>query len=120
MFREIRLRAAGGLRAVSYREIENLHDLHARSLQVLMPSGETVTVTRFTSPERVLISTAEVTGPVDSDRGCRSQIRTRVSDAEKWLQNFTAGLHRVVFYGDHVRDIERMGRLMGFEVVREI
>jgi L-fucose isomerase-like protein len=90
------------------------------ALQVLMPSGETVTVARFTSPERVLISTAEVTGPVDSDRGCRSQIRTRVSDAEKWLQNFTAGLHRVVFYGDHVRDIERMGRLMGFEVVREI
>ena len=53
----------------------------------------------------MLISTAEVTGAVmDSDRGCRSQIRTRVSDAEKWLQNFTAGLHRVIFYGDHVRD----------------
>ena len=89
-------------------------------LQVLMPSGETVTVARFTDPTRLLISTAEVTGPVDSDRGCRSQIRTRVSDAEKWLQNFSAGLHRVIFYGDHVQAIERMGRLMGFQVVREI
>ncbi len=89
-------------------------------LQVLMPSEETVTVARFNGPSRCLISTAEVTGPVDSDRGCRSQIRTRVSDAEKWLQNFTAGLHRVVFYGDHVRDVERMGRLMGFEVAREM
>jgi L-fucose isomerase-like protein len=89
-------------------------------LQVLMPSQETVTVARFSGPSRLLVSTAEVTGPVDSDRGCRSQIRTRVSDAEKWLQNFTAGLHRVVFYGDHVRDIERMGRLMGFQTVREI
>jgi hypothetical protein len=88
-------------------------------VQVLMPSGETITVARFTEPGKFLISTAEVTGPVDSDRGCRSQIRTRVPDAEKWLQNFTAGLHRVIFYGDHVRDIERMGRLMGFEVVRE-
>jgi len=90
-------------------------------LQVLMPSAETVTVARFTSPRRMLVSTAEVTGPVtDSDRGCRTQIRTRVSDAERWLQSFSAGLHRVVFYGDHVRSIERMGRLMGFEVVREI
>jgi L-fucose isomerase-like protein len=89
-------------------------------LQVLMPSGETVTVARFTDPTRLLISTAEVTGPVDSDRGCRTQIRTRVSDAEKWLQNFSSGLHRVIFYGDHVQAIERMGRLMGFQVVREI
>jgi hypothetical protein len=90
-------------------------------VQVMMPSNETITVARFTDPKRMLISTAEVTGPVmDSDRGCRSQIRTRVSDAEKWLQNFTAGLHRVIFYGDHTRDVERMGRLMGFEMVREI
>jgi hypothetical protein len=90
-------------------------------LQVLMPSAETITVARFSGPRRMLVSTAEVTGPVtDSDRGCRTQIRTRVSDADKWLQSFSAGLHRVIFYGDHVRSIERMGRLMGFEVVREI
>ncbi|HOL71928.1 MAG TPA: hypothetical protein PLP04_00365 [Bryobacteraceae bacterium] len=91
------------------------------AVQVLMPSNETVTVARFTGPQRLLVSTAEVTGPVmDSDRGCRTQIRTRVSNAEKWLQNFSAGLHRVVFYGDHTQAIERMGRLMGFEVVHEI
>ncbi len=90
-------------------------------LQVLMPADETVTVARFTDPQRMLLSTAEVIDAVrDSDRGCRSQIRTRVSDAEKWLNHFTAGLHRVVFYGDHVRNVERMGRLMGFQVVREL
>jgi hypothetical protein len=89
-------------------------------VQVLMPSNETITVARFTDPRRLLISTAEVTGPVDSDRGCRSQIRTRVANAEKWLQSFSGGLHRVIFYGDHVRDIERMGRLMGFDVVHEM
>ena len=90
-------------------------------LQVLMPSAETITVARFTNPRRMLISTAEVTGAVtDSDRGCRTQIRTRVSDAEKWLQHFSAGLHRVIFYGDYMRSIERMGRLMGFEVVKEM
>ncbi|MCW5976649.1 MAG: hypothetical protein KIT09_01160 [Bryobacteraceae bacterium] len=89
-------------------------------LQVLMPSGETVTVARFVGPGKCLLSTAEVTGPVDSDRGCRCQIRTRVSNAEKWLRSFSHGLHRVVFYGDHVRDIERMGRLMGFEAAHEM
>jgi hypothetical protein len=89
-------------------------------LQVLMPSNETITVGRFEGPKRFLISTAEVTGTVDSDRGCRSQIRTRVSDAEKWLRNYSAGLHRVIFYGDHVKSVHRMGRLMGFEVVHEM
>jgi hypothetical protein len=89
-------------------------------LQVLMPAGETITVARFTEPGKMLASTALVTGGGDSDRGCRSQIRTRVSDAEKWLQNYTAGLHRVIFYGDHMKSLERMGRLLGFEVVREV
>jgi hypothetical protein len=89
-------------------------------MQVLMPCDETITVARFNGPGRLLVSTAFVTGYGDSDRGCRTQIRTRVSDAEKWLQNFQAGLHRVIFYGDHTRAIERMGRLMGFEVVAEI
>jgi hypothetical protein len=88
-------------------------------VQVLMPAGETITVARFHGPERVLVSTAEVAGPVDSDRGCRTQIRTRVPNAEKWLHNYALGLHRVIFYGDHVRSIERMGRLMGFDVTRE-
>jgi hypothetical protein len=89
-------------------------------LQVLMPSEEIITVGRFDGPKRFLVSTAEVTGPVDCDRGCRTKIRTRVADAEKWLQNYSAGLHRVIFYGDHVREIERMGRLMGFEVIHEL
>jgi hypothetical protein len=89
-------------------------------MQVLMPSNETITVARFTAPTRLLISTAEVTGVPESDRGCRTQIRTRVSNAEKWLRGYTAGLHRVIFYGDHVADIERMGRLMGFEVTHEM
>ena len=89
-------------------------------VQVLMPSGRTITVGRFNGPKDFMVSTAEVTGAVDSDRGCRSQIRTRVPDAGKWLRAYGGGLHRVIFYGDHVRDIERMGRLMGFTVRREV
>jgi hypothetical protein len=84
-----------------------------------MPSNETITVARFASPTEMLISTAEVTGAVDTDRGCRSQIRTRVADAEKWLRNYRAGLHRVIFYGDHTRDVQRLGRLLGFKLEPE-
>ncbi len=111
-----------GINGPSYPYIirNHLETNEGAVLQVLMPSEEIITVARFDGPARMLISTAEVTGPVDSDRGCRSQIRTRVSDAEKWLQNFSAGLHRVIFYGDQVRDVERMGRLTGFEVIHEI
>ncbi len=85
-------------------------------VQVLMPADETITVARFTEPGRLLASTAVVTGGGDSDRGCRSQIRTRVADAEKWLQSYTAGLHRVIFYGDHMRTLERMGTADGIRV----
>lgn len=88
-------------------------------LQVLMPCDETITVARFAGPKKMLVSTAVVTGYGDSDRGCRSQIRTRVRDAEKWLENYQAGLHRVIFYGDHTRALERMSRLLGFELVYE-
>jgi len=42
-----------------------------------------------------------------------------VKDAEKWLENYQAGLHRVIFYGDHTRALERMSRLLGFELVTE-
>ena len=89
-------------------------------MQVLMPAGgEVITVARFTGPTQMLVSTAEVIGPGDNHRGCRSQIRTRVPDANKWLHSYSAGLHRVIFYGDHTKAIEKLGRMMAFSVVRE-
>ncbi len=98
----------------------HLETADGATLQVLMPSGEVVTCAKFAAPDRFLVSTAEVTGHITTDRGCRSQIRTRVADARKMLDHYSAGLHRVIFYGNHVPLIERMGRMMGFDVVREI
>ena len=112
----------GGLKGPSAPYIirHHLETAEGAVLQVLMPSDQPVTVARFNGPAQMLVSTAEVTGTVDDDRGCRSKIRTRVKDAEKWLENYGPGLHRVVFYGDHTRALERMGRLLGFEVVQEL
>jgi len=119
----------GGLNGPSspYLIRHHLETAEGAVLQVLMPVGRTITVAEFADPLKFLVSTAEVTGTTaevtgspDAERGCRSKIRTRVTDAEKWIENYSSGLHRVIFYGDHVAAIERMGRLMGFEVVREI
>jgi len=98
----------------------HLEDHKGVSLQVLVPAGGTVTVARFADPKKLLLSTGEALGNVDHPRGCRTKIRTRVSDARKFLDVYSSGLHRVVFYGDHVWPIERLGRLTGFQVVHEI
>jgi hypothetical protein len=89
------------------------------SLQVEMPVRETITCAKFANPNTFLISTGEVTANVDDKRGCRTKIVTRVADARKMAEGYTGGLHRVLFYGDHVQAVERMGRLMGFRTVRE-
>lgn len=96
------------------------------ALQVLMPAGRTATVGIFPDPRRFLVSRAEVIETVrevrghrDADGGCRTKIRTRVGDAEKWLAGYSTAVHRVVFYGDHLKGVERMGREMGFTTIRE-
>lgn len=110
----------------------HLEDHKGASLQVLAPAGEPVTVARFAGPKKLLVSTGEAVGNVDDERGCRTKIRTKVTDARKLLAGWSAALntgpampgtrdllHRVLFYGDHVEAIERLGRLLGFQVVHE-
>lgn len=101
-------------------------------MQVLAPSGDAVTVGRFTHPAKSMVATGKALGNVDNERGCRTKIRTRVKDASKYLEGWSAAvntgttmpgtrdlLHRVVFYGDHTREIRRLARLTGFKVVEE-
>ncbi len=106
--------------ASPYYVRSHLETAEGATLQVLMPAGETITCAKFTGPDRLLVFTAKVTSHLRSDRGCRTQIRTVVTDARKLLDNYSGGLHRVIFYGDHVPTIDRMGKMMGFEVVHEI
>ena len=98
----------------------HMEDNQGVSMQVMMPVGDTVTVAKFVNPRKLVVSTGEMLGNVDSPRGCRTQFRTRVPNARKMLENYAGGLHRVVFWGDYVEAVEKMGRLMGFQVVREI
>ncbi|MCE5307384.1 MAG: hypothetical protein LLG20_07060 [Acidobacteriales bacterium] len=98
----------------------HLEDNKGVSMQVLAPESGTVTVARFAKADKFLISTAEVIGNADGPRGCRTKVRTRVSDARKFLRAYSAGLHRVLFYGDHTENVDRLSRLTGFQMVREI
>jgi hypothetical protein len=98
----------------------HMEDNKGVSVQVLAPPTGTVTVARFVGAAKFLISTAEVIGTVDNPRGCRTKIRTRVSNARKLLEAYSAGLHRVVFYGDHTTAIDRLTRLTTTQVVREV
>jgi hypothetical protein len=110
----------------------HLEDHKGVSMQVLAPAGGAVTVAKFLGAGRMLVSTGEAMGNVDDERGCRTKIRTRVKDAEKllagWAKPLNEGpgmagtrdlLHRVVFYGDHVKNVERLARLTGFQVNME-
>ncbi|MHB8900713.1 MAG: hypothetical protein ACYC6Y_18330 [Thermoguttaceae bacterium] len=97
----------------------HLEDHRGCVLQVTMRVGEKVTVSRLIGNDVLLYSTGEVIGTPDVDRGCRTKIATKVENAQKFLDNWSCGLHRVVFYGDHTADLRRFCRLTGIRLVNE-
>jgi len=98
------------------------------SLDVEQRIGQVVTCAKFINLDTMLISTGKIYKITHDELGCRTQFWTKVADAKKMFHNWRAGilkggtmtlLHRVVFYGDHLEDIKRLGVLMGFDVVEE-
>ena len=96
------------------------------SLDVEMPIGEDVTCAKFVNLDTMVISTGEIFKVTHDELGCRTQFWTRVKDANKMFHNWGADvvkggvmtlLHRVVFLGNHHRDIDNLAVLMGFDVV---
>ncbi len=113
-----RLRGLGA-RPSPYSIRTHMEDEKGVSIQVEMPIRETITCAKLAGPETLLISKGEVIANLDDRRGCRTKIVTRVTDARKMAEGYTGGLHRVLFYGDHLDAAERMGRLIGYRTVRE-
>ncbi len=91
--------------------------------------GEIITRAKFVNLDTILASTGKIVEvPEKSIRGCRSQIVTEVKDAAAMAANWSSALdtedamtllHRVVFYGDQMQNIQHMARLMGFQVIVE-
>jgi hypothetical protein len=101
------------------------------SLDVENRIGQTVTCAKFVNLDTMLISTGKIFKITHDELGCRTQFWTKVKDADKMFHNWGAGiikggkgaimtlLHRDVFYGDHMKNIKKLGALMGFNVVEE-
>lgn len=70
--------------------------------------------------DTLLVSTAQIIDVPDSDRGCRTQITAKVADARKMLEQWSHGLHRVIFYGNHMADTRRLARFLDLKIVEEV
>lgn len=102
-----------------YRLRSHLEDDRGVVLQVQLPVNRPVSMARLIGDNLMLFSTGQAIASPLVDRGCRTKVTVRVEHPEKFLETWSSGLHRVVFYGDHTRDIERFCRLMNIRVVRE-
>jgi len=89
------------------------------SLYVRMRLGQKITMARMIGTDVMLFSTGEIVDTPYVERGCRTKITTKVNNAQKFLEDWSCGLHRIIFYGDHGRDIRRLARFLDFKVVEE-
>lgn len=91
--------------------------------------GQEVTRAKLVNLDTLLISTGTICEvPEKSERGCRTQIVTKVHDAANMIRNWGGGvlegdmmtlLHRVVFYGDHIKTARHLADLMNLRIVEE-
>ena len=105
-------------------------DNHGAAVQVELRVGQQITCAKLVNLDTMLLSAQRIIEIPDfDDRGCRTQITCEVADAGKMLQHWGSGvidkegmmtlLHRVVFYGNHVRNVSYLAQLTGMKVVME-
>ncbi len=119
----------------------HLEDHKGAALQTKMRIGQEITMAKLVSRDpkalaarqylvaaspaecfgvdAMLVSTGTIVDVPDTDRGCRSKITVKVADARKMLEGWSYGLHRVIFYGNHLADTRRLALFLGLEVVEE-
>jgi hypothetical protein len=97
----------------------HLEDNRGVSLQVKMPVDRKVSMARLIGTDLMLFSTGDAIDSPFVERGCRTKLTMRVEKIEKFLSDWSCGLHRVIFYGDHGRDLARFCRLTGIRLLRE-
>jgi hypothetical protein len=67
----------------------------------------------------MLFATGDAVDSPFVDRGCRTKLTMKVENINGFLENWSSGLHRVVFYGDHSREITRYCRFAKIDVLRD-
>jgi len=109
-----------GSREEPYVLRSHMEDDKGAVVQVRMRVGQTITMAKLVGSETMLLSTGEIIDTPISERGCRTQITTRVKDPKRLLAQYRHGLHRVIFYGDHTAAVERLSKFLKFKVVYEV
>lgn len=97
----------------------HLEDAQGVSLMVKMRIGKPITMARLIGTDILLCSTGEIVDTPCVESGCRTKITTKVKDAQKIMENYSCGLHRVIFYGDHTQDLRRFCRFKDIRIVQE-
>lgn len=97
----------------------HLEDNKGVSLQVRLPVGHKVSMARLIGTDLMLFATGEAVDSPFEERACRTKLTMKVAHPERFLENWSCGLHRVVFYGDHTRDLRRFCRFAGIRILRE-
>jgi hypothetical protein len=97
----------------------HLEDNRSAVLQVKLPVGHKVSMAKLVGDDLMLFSTGDAIDSPLVDRGCRTKVAVRVERPERFMEGWSCGLHRVIFYGDHTRDLERFCRFAGVRLHRE-
>jgi hypothetical protein len=97
----------------------HLEDGRGVSLMVKMPVNKPLTMARLIGSDTMLYSTGEAVDSPFEEWGCRSKLTMKVQNVDKFLENWSCGLHRVVFYGDHTRDLKSYCRFAGIRLLQE-
>jgi L-fucose isomerase-like protein len=97
----------------------HLEDNQGCVLQVKLPVGQKVSMARLIDDDKLLFSVGDAIDSPLVDRGCRTKLTVRVPHPERLLEGWSCGLHRVIFYGDHTRDVERFCRLLQIRLIHE-
>lgn len=105
--------------AAAYHIRSHLEDGKGASLQVRMPIGRPLTMARLIGTDKLLFATGEATDSPFVEYGCRTKLTMKVQNIEQMLENWSCGLHRVVFYGDHTQDVRRFCRFAKVRLLHE-
>ena len=95
---------------------------HCYSLTLLvvkMPIGRKISMARLIGTDAMLFSTGDAVDSPMVERGCCSKLTVRVENMDRFLHQWSSGLHRVIFYGDHTRDVARFCRFTQTRLLRE-
>jgi len=98
------------------------------AVEVTNRVGQPVTCAKLVNLDTLLVCPGKIIETSRSPLACRTQFAQSVPDARKLFLNWGADvikgdtmtlLHRAVFYGDYMKQMQELGDLMGLKVIEE-